>query len=658
MLIGNDASRAVETVVRSLSTAVKTLRLYPPTSPMPRQAMDAASEAVAQVLTTHPTLPLVVARDGFTFNGDAVNCPGSGDFAGLLTAHEIAQVDFMPGCSSRDIAVFLGVLLQEPAQIRASGGAAAAIALGGAETIVVSEVALTTVGPETVQPGADIDAFLRELAGDERKLAAWLAAAAAGDPAALADGLAELARAVGDGGAARLEQVLGSAFVGQSVNARDAIVGLALNENAASPLLHGMLKSLTPHDLASSISDGLYAQNMLSMSNVLNTLTLGSSLDSILAELRPMLQDEGHTDRELTFLSHMLEARTASESALAERVPDFRAVAGLAQVDGGTLDAARTEVRASKQQVNSRTVNMMLSLLDQQADFTLWSRTLGNLAGIVPTLLAEGDLPLAEKVIRDLSSREARTKQPWPGLTEKVAEALERATGGDAMASLAASVARDASMTEPARNILKHVGVHAQQRFVLAALADKEHDGLAAADALLGRRLIDILAAAEPDLQWHQAGVVAGRLAAEADQRAQQAVAALAHRPDQRFRQEVARGLGTASSAQALHLLEELTRDPALEVAVAAVRSLGRTSALGAAIALDRVFEAIDAIGKDFPLAREVLGSLSRTPDPGATSVLQRIAGQRALIKRGHFAEIQSLAGQALASRTKGGALS
>ena len=181
---------------------------------------------------------------------------------------------------------------------------------------------------------------------------------------------------------------------------------------------------------------------------------------------------------------------------------------------------------------------------------------------------------------------------------------------------------------------------------------------MAIADGLLGRRLIDILATAEPELPWFQAGAVAGRLACENDPRAQQAVGALARRADHRSRQEVARGLGASASAQALHLLVELSRDPALEVAVAAVRSLGRTQALGAAVALEKIFESIDAIGKDFPLAREVLGSLARTRDPGATSILERIAAQRALIKRGHFAEIQDLARQALASRNKGGARS
>lgn len=658
MLTDNDAVLAVETVVRSLSTAVKTLRLYPPSSPIPQQAMMAASEAVSAVLTSQPALPLVVAREGFTFHGQPLNAPGSNELAAVLTAHEIAEVDFMPGCSVGELAIFLAVLLRDPAETRADGGTAAAMSLAGAENIVVSQVALTTIGPGTVAEDVDIDEFLRELAGDEQKLAAWLASAAAGDPATLADGLAELARAVGPGGLPRLEQVLGSAFVGQTVNARDAIVGLALNNSDASPLLKGMMGTLAPHDFASSVADGIFAKNMLSMSNVLNALTPGPALDSILAELQPLLSDEGHTQRELSFLNHMIEARAASgmETPLVDRIADFNTVASFARPDGTAIDRARTEVTASKREVNERTVRMMLSLLDQQSDFNLWARTLGNLASMIPKVLSEGDITLAHRVIADLASRESRTAQPWPGLTEKIAEAIEQATSAEAMSALAAALSTNPAMADAAKGILRSASPAAQHRFLLAALSSTDGKGMQSAEAVLGRRIVDALVAAEPEMPWFSTAAATARLIAEPDPRAQQAVAALAHRSDPRWRLEVARGLSNSGSANALQLLAELARDPAMEVSVSAVRSLGRVPARGAAVTLEHLYESLDPIGKDFALAREILGSLARTPDPGAQQVLEKIAGQRMLIKRGHFAEIQNLAHQALASRNRGGA--
>ena len=40
--------RILESVLRALSTAARSLRLYPPTSPIPRQTVDSALEALSE----------------------------------------------------------------------------------------------------------------------------------------------------------------------------------------------------------------------------------------------------------------------------------------------------------------------------------------------------------------------------------------------------------------------------------------------------------------------------------------------------------------------------------------------------------------------------------------------------------------------------------
>lgn len=651
----SDEMRAVEAVVRSLATAVKTLRLYPASSPIPMESIRAAGEAVGAVLALQPTLALVVARSGLTYRAEAVNAPGAAELADILTTHGIAQVDLTPGCTPAELSAFLEVLLRDPVEVSAAGGAAVSLAFAGAGSVVVSEVVLTTITAESAS-AEDVDAFLRDLAGDEQKLAAWLASAASGDPATLSDGLAELARAVGAGGVAALEATLGRAFVVQDVAARDTLVSLALGSGDASPVLKGMMNSLQPAEAASSLADGLYAKNMLSMSNVLNEIPF-ASLDAVIAELRPMLADEGHTEREMAFLGRMLEARAQDgpELPLADRQLGYRKVAELANVDRGTLDTARAEIGASHGTVNTRTVTTMLSLLDQQKDFGLWSKTLQNLASVVPSLIAQGDLELTERVFTDLARREARTTQPWPGLADQMQSAFERATSPEAMAGLLKAVLDDPSQISHAESILRTVSPAAQLHFVSAAIDQRQRDGLEVAERLLGRRLVGLLVTLAPRVQWFQAGTLAARLSQETDLHSRDALIALARRPDERSRQEVAKALGTSSAAVAVSVLTELAKDPALEVAATAVRSLGQSHGLGGAAALERTFTSLDASGKDFPLAREVLGALARTPDPDAVAVLGSIAGQRMLIKRGHFAEIQALARQALEARGKGG---
>ncbi|MBN2848348.1 MAG: HEAT repeat domain-containing protein [Coriobacteriia bacterium] len=650
MPTGTEETRAIEAVVRSLATAAKTLRLYPVTSPIPAQATQAACEAVDAALGVRPTLALVVAREGFTFGGARIDVPGAADLAEALTSHAVAEVDFMPGCTAAQLSAFVASVLREPGEVRAEGGIAAALALGGVSDILVSEVVLTVASSESAEI-VDIDSFLQDLAGNEDKLAAWLAAAAAGDPGALADGLAELARAAG--GAEAIAAVLGAAFLRQDSGARDAVVGVALGEADAAPIVQRMLQRLQPHDLASSLADGLYAKNMLSMSNVLTRLPLASDLESIIEELRPMLASGGHTERELSFLGHMLEVRSDPdpEDPLAERKPEYRTVAALSRVGADELDRARNELATSKTTVTTRTVSTILALLDQQQDYGLWSQTLVSLASLVPSLLADGDLVTADRVLADVASREARTTRPWPDLAEQVQAALERATSPAAMASLLACVLEDPSAADGARSILRHVGLQAQQRFVVEALARREDDGLVVAESLIGRRLLDLLYALAPDLQWFQVGIVARRLAAEADQRSHAVLTALAQREDHRSRQEVARALADVPTPEAVRILAGLTGDEALEVAIAAVRSLGRNTGSGAAAALADRYERIDSDNRDFETAREIIGALARSQDAGATPTLERIAGRRALIHRGHFSELHDLATRALSAR-------
>ena len=126
-------------------------------------------------------------------------------------------------------------------------------------------------------------------------------------------------------------------------------------------------------------------------------------------------------------------------------------------------------------------------------------------------------------------------------------------------------------------------------------------------------------------------------------------------RPDEQSRREAANGLGAAGGPFALKHLGTLLRDPSAEVALAAARAIGRLTGSGGAPVPGARFDEIDADGKDFTLARELIVALARIPDTGADAVLKRIADRRALIKRGHFAEINDLASQALAQRAKGG---
>jgi len=645
--------------VRALTTATRTLRLYPPSSPIPRQSAAEATSTLAELLMTEPVIPLTVAREGFTFAGMPVASTGSAELADLLVAHGVAELDILPGCTEDDLVTALAAVLQSPDALRERGGFGAVLASAGVETVRVSDVSLTTVDLEALTPDGDVDEFLRQLATDPDKLALWLQSVVKGDPSALGEGLSEIMAAAGAGDIQRLIDSLSSAFLSQDADGRDAVMGLAAaGDHGLGGLLAGVFGSMAPTDIASSLVGGLYGENMLSMSSMLTNLPIGRRLDNIMAEVKPMLAQAGHSAKELSFLEHMLEVRasTEAEQPLFERAPDYAKVAQIADVSANELAAVRKEVQNSLSHVSARTVATMLSLLDQQEDFDLYCKTLDGLVSVVPALIEQRDLDLARRVIGDLLSRESRTDLAWPELTERLHAALGNATDRRAMGALLHAVLDDPSIANIARDIVLKCGEQSQTALIEEALSVRDRDGLEPVEQIMGRRLVDMLIAFAPKAQWFQLAPVTKRLVAESDPRSAQTLDALVRRGDAQSRREVAKGLGASSAPRALQLLAVLARDTNAEVAISSIRAIGTSSVPGSASVLEKLLGDIDVDGKDFEAAREIIGALARSGDAGASDVLSRLAGRKALIKRGRFTEVCALAKQALDSRKKGGA--
>ncbi|PKQ19647.1 MAG: hypothetical protein CVT66_09020 [Actinobacteria bacterium HGW-Actinobacteria-6] len=649
--------RTVDTVVRSLATAAKTLRLYPPTSPIPRQTADAAIEALGSFFIDEPSLPLAVAREGFSFHSGVVNAPGSAELGDLLTQHGIAEIEILPGATVDDLIAFISIVLRDPITVRNDGGMGAALVASGVASVHVSDVALSVADLAELDQGDDVDEFLRELASDPEKLAVWLATAANGDPAALAEGLAELQSVVGSAGLDTLVTSLSAAFLKQQPDAKDAIMGLSAKNQDLRGLMASVFGSIGSPDIAQSLAGGLFGKNVLSMSNMLATLPIGSRVSEILAEVKPMLAAAGHTAREMAYLEHMLELREKEgrEAPIIEQRPDYEKVARIVDVKPEEVQQVRKEVQTSVSKMNARSVTTMLQLLDQQEDFSLYCKTLDGLASTVPALFEMRDFALADQVLGELTSREARTDQAWPELTEKIRAAIAKATGARSMAALLYAVDDDAALIPAARDILRHTGSSAQTAFLHEALGTRNTEILNIAGEVLGRRMLDLLITELPHVEWSSIAPIVERLAAEGDPRSNQAIDAVLRRPDDQSRQEAAKGLANTDTPMAIRQLASLVRDPSLEVSLVAIRSAGRSVAPGAVTMLGAHFDELDCDNKDFTACREIINALTYSPHPDATAVLSRIAGRKALIKRGHFAEISDLARHALTTREKEG---
>lgn len=654
------ATKRVESVLRTLATALRSLRLYPATSPMPRQSVDAAHTALAEFFAANqPVLSLSLAREGFAIGAEAVGTqiPGARELSDELREHGVAELDIMPDVSADEILAFLSQASRPPEEVRADGGLAAICAAKGVESIRVTDVTLTVIDTSLAPEDEDIEAFLQQLASDPEKFGTWFAAAALGDPAGFADGLEEMMRATGAAGRSGMVQTLATAFVKQESDAKDVLLSLAMQPGNVRGLTSQMFSILGSTQIAGSVLEGRFGKNMLSLSSALTDLPLEQVTAQVRAEVQAMLPGSGHTTREADFLTHMLDVRaqTVPETSLVDADRTYQAVAQAAAVRDEDVARARTAVSGSGGALNAGSVRTMLVLLDQQNDFELYCSGIDSLAGMVPRLVEGGDLPLASRVVVELANRQARPVGPWPELSERVARALAVAAGSRTMGALLDRVIAEPASEPFAHDIVRSAGDAAGPALVAEAIARKS-DGLRIAEELLGRRVIDLLNAVAPTVQWYQLGPVVERLAREGDSRSMATVETLMRRPDEQSRREVATALAAASGPAAGPLLAQALRDSSTEVAIIAARAIAKSGTPGSAARLGSRLDEIDVDNADFLFGRELIAALARMSDPGADAVLAKVASRRALIKRGHFAEVQALVAQAQQARAHGGA--
>jgi len=645
--------------VRSLSTASRSLRLYPPASPIPHETVSTAITALEQFFASgFPVLSVTLARDGFAFAGEpvAVNVQGAGELAAELRSHGVAELDFEPGVTADELLEFLTISARNPDDVREEGGLGVLSLAGGVEHVRVIEVQLTVVDTSAPADEAGYGEFLRDLVADPGKLSTWFSAASAGDPASFEDGLIELMRVAGTDGLHQLMGSMRTAFLAQSSDGKDALLGLSMEDGPVRELTGRMFGMLDAPDIAESVLGGTYGKNMLSLSSALTSLPLERATAEVRAEVQAMLPTAGHTAKEASFLQHMLEVRgrKEAEQSLVDADRTYKAVMQAATLKDEDIARARTAMAASAGALSAASVRTMLALLDQQQDFELYCAGADNLAGIVPKLIEQGDLALAARVLTELAGREARNTGPWPELSGRLREAIAKAAGPRSMAALVNAVVANPELEPAALEIMRHAGETGGAELVAAAITHKAA-GLDIADHLIGRRLIDLLHTAAGSAQWFQLTPIVTRLAEAGDPRSIATIETLLARPDEQSRREVATGLAGLGTPAAVRLLGVALRDSSPEVAMVAARAIAKSGVPGSAALLAARLTELDVDTNDFLLARELITCLARTPEPAADDALAKLGSRRALIKRGHFAEIQQLVARAQAVRAREG---
>lgn len=657
--------------MRGIASAFKTLRLYPPTSPIPRQAAETAADEVMFLLSGRDFAALHVERDGLSFDGVPIPAivPGTADVADLLRGHGVADVAFTAPCSADDVLAFVSALSREPADLREHGGLGPVLDAAGVGSIQVSDVAILltahgaggapdlvaasidTLGVATVDAAhmdAEASAMLRSVANDPNRLAAWVSGVAA-EHDALDAGLVQLADATG--GAEAFGASLAGAFGHLAPADRDGLIALAVEPGASGQVTRSLTSMLPDDQLAEALATGRSGDNMLALSNALVRLPLGTRLGRVMESVEGLLPQLGHGDKEIRFLEHMVEIRTAAEPAtpLTAKEPTLTEIAVEVAAVPGDFSETHAEVASAKAVGSERAIDTMLTLLVQQQDFALYCETLDRVAAMVPGLVADGQLPLAAHVLDDLASRTAASQGAWPGLRERLDAALARATRTETVRALLDQVLEQGEdAIPPARDIMRWGGESAVRSLTEIALASGDGRRFAAAEKLVGRRMLDELCRAAGTVPASGVAAVARRLAvASSEPRCAAALDTLSLRPDVASRRELAAAVARVDTTYALGVAERLLADRDQEVTLAAARGLGQNPSDGASRALAQRLSQLDADGRDFPLAREIVLSLARHEDPIAVGALDRLAARRQLIKRGNFTALQEVVRQA-----------
>lgn len=133
--------RLLREFLRRLLGYVKSRKLYPPGHARPVAQLDAWHRAAVEILAAVPELTLYVEPDALIIAGRRLD--DREPFAAELTAEFIRRlvrhVAAAPGVRAEDLAAVADILLLDPAELKARGGAAAVIAGANAAAITVME---------------------------------------------------------------------------------------------------------------------------------------------------------------------------------------------------------------------------------------------------------------------------------------------------------------------------------------------------------------------------------------------------------------------------------------------------------------------------------------------------------------------------------------
>lgn len=599
-----------EDVIRALAATAAVVRLYPPTSEIPAQAVARFVTVSEQVTSALGPLRFVVEPKGFKLGEETV---GEGpaqlaSFAETLYAHQVGQLIVAPGVDAGETNAFLRCAASDPAATREEGGLRAVMVAAGVTHIAVIELTLRASTEEGFA-GLDLTTAPLDVIGNTaaKAAAAWATSAAEGT------GRDEVAEAIGGLEAATREiasERVAQALLQLDENTRSAVMAAALRTDPSGRDMDGMLSVIANMKPAT-------------LARLLMMTAARTGTDA--ASLMPKLELPPEAAHAISLLLRP-SPRSESESGVPQ-VVDTETMAADAEMDSeADEDAVRAAVASADSAASAtRALSTTLSLASRNPD----RETVAAVGDALAPAVGAGAFSLVAKATALL-----REQQTDPAIADAATTALRSLSDADALSrGLASLVGPD--QANDAAAVLTAAGAAGAEALLAAWL--RPEVGKAALIEAARRMPEQVLAPAGRRLRSAdpaEARDLVALLTGLGDKRASGALAQALDSGAPETRMAAIDGLAAIDTDDAWSSIGATLTHPdeaTARKALAAIRKAGRRKAVPAMLA---VLQIGTSGSRNQALKREIIDDVRGMGATEALPVLKTIASKRFVFGR------------------------
>ncbi len=597
-------SNEIQEIMRTLISAIRAVKLYPPNNPIYSQSVKKSHEVLAQHLASSPDYVVGVQKTFFTYRQTPVGKEGQLNkaIAQDLFAKGVREIAFKAGMTAEELMHLCRGLALSTEELAMRNGIASILWEKGAEHITVTEAGLdeviTSKTEQKNKTGAGMTLEAKKNAGFPGRTLVLDGLMA--EPSAFAASMLELAKLT-KAPHETVEERLYALYqeAGRKIQEEHANNSEAMFESLAKSVL-----SLESPYREALVAGQLYRDLDTELAELAADQTLGmdQQFPSELHEIQTGRFSESWTPKEVAALLKRSSARKAVPSALpspadAEVVPLPQDLAAIAKELGEyTAEEMETLKILGQSGMESdiidaaiRTLIYLVPLVKKTSEpsqrtkeMTLFSGVVRQLEEMLGYVLKKKDYVLATRIIR------AFRLPVDPAFRPRLAEALKKTASKQVIGVALADLRTHHKETPEYQAAYDYLSsVERETTEVLLDLLAEEKDRTIRLFYLnlvkdIGKNQIDLLGESLSDSRWYFVRNVVSILG---ESKAEQALAFLRKAADHtnvRIRQEVIKGLLAIGGKKAAAVLAKFLRDKDEDVQMTAVHAFADLPGIGA----------------------------------------------------------------------------